>query len=164
MPVTGFVTASRGGDNGNPPVIATCDNAFPIVQREVDLFNHLVLPRSTGQTDDNRATFWGPASAFCKDRRAVLLMDPRISTGTNAWQDVTQARAGLSALRNGDVKDYTAIYWPRVVINDPVTGAQRPIDPSGTVAGICSPIDASRGVWKAPAGLEASLIGVLSVD
>jgi phage tail sheath protein FI len=154
-----FVAGSLTGLNGTAPNLAAYDAAYTIIRREVDLFNLLMLPRNTGQTDDNRATFWGPASAFCNERRAVLLMDPR-----SDWQDVLQARAGLTALRNGVVKDHTAIYWPRVVINDPVTGAARAIDPAGTVAGICARIDANRGVWKAPAGLEAGLIGVSALD
>ena len=154
-----FVAGSLPGLNGSAPTLAAYDAAYTVIRREVDLFNLLMLPRNSGQTDNDRATFWGPASAFCNERRAVLLMDPR-----SDWQDVIQARAGLTALRSGVVKDHTAIYWPRVVINDPATGAQRRIDPTGTVAGICARIDASRGVWKAPAGLEAALIGVSALD
>jgi phage tail sheath protein FI len=36
--------------------------------------------------------------------------------------------------------------------------------PSGAIAGIVSRIDASRGVWKAPAGLEATLNGVFDLS
>jgi phage tail sheath protein FI len=42
-------------------------------------------------------------------------------------------------------------------------GSPRSIDPSGSVAGIMSRIDGSRGVWKAPAGLEADVRGILGV-
>jgi phage tail sheath protein FI len=154
-----FVGGAIPGLNGNAPGLGDYDAAYTIVRRDVDLFNLLILPRNVGQTDDQRATYWGPASAFCTERRAVLLMDPR-----SDWQDVLQASAGLTALRNGVVKDHTAIYWPRVIINDPVTGAAHPIDPAGTVAGICARIDANRGVWKAPAGLEAALIGASKLE
>jgi hypothetical protein len=154
-----FIAGSLPGLNGTAPGLADYDAAYTVIRRDVDLFNLLSLPRNVGQTDDMRATYWGPASAFCNERRAVLLMDPR-----SDWQNVLQASAGLTALRNGVVKDHTAIYWPRATINDPVTGAARAIDPAGTVAGICSRIDASRGVWKAPAGLEAALIGVSALE
>ena len=154
-----FAVNPKGGSDGTSPGIAEYDGAYTIIRRDVDLFNLLILPRNLNQTDDQRATIWGPASAFCNERRAVLLMDPR-----SDWQDVLQARAGLTALRNGVVKDHTAIYWPRVFINDPVTGTARPIDPAGTVAGICARIDANRGVWKAPAGLEAFLIGASALE
>jgi phage tail sheath protein FI len=39
------------------------------------------------------------------------------------------------------------------------SGALREFPPCGFVAGICARIDAARGVWKAPAGVEASLTG-----
>ena len=39
-------------------------------------------------------------------------------------------------------------------------GLGSPSVPSGAVAGIFARTDASRGVWKAPAGLDATLIGV----
>jgi phage tail sheath protein FI len=154
-----FVSARTQGANGGPPNPAAYDTAYEIIRREVDIFNLLILARNTGQSDDQRAICWGAASAFCTERRAVLLMDPR-----QDWQTVFDALAGLPTLRNGVVKDHTALYWPRVMINDPVTGAARAIDPSGTVAGICSRIDGNRGVWKAPAGLEAALIGVSALD
>ena len=36
--------------------------------------------------------------------------------------------------------------------------------PSGTIAGLYARTDASRGVWKAPAGTEASLVGAQGVE
>jgi uncharacterized protein len=39
----------------------------------------------------------------------------------------------------------------------------RKVAPSGTVAGVWARTDASRGVWKAPAGTEATLAGVQSL-
>jgi phage tail sheath protein FI len=155
-----FIASSQAGLNGTAPLApAPYDDAYTIIRRDVDLFNILVLPRNNLQTDDIRATFWGPASAFCTERRAVLLIDPR-----SDWQDVNQVKAGLPSIRSGIVKDHSGLYWPRVTITDPVTGATRPIDPAGTVAGIYARIDTNRGVWKAPAGLEAATIGVSALD
>jgi phage tail sheath protein FI len=151
---------SRGtgaGNDGNKPQLIDYTGAFDIVRREVDLFSLLVLPRDQLQNDSDRASLWGPASAFCNQRRAVLLMDPQSDQNTG-WTDINKAKAGVIAARTGVIRDYAAVYWPRLMITDPLTGAQRPIDPAGTVAGICSRIDASRGVWKAPAGLEATLV------
>ena len=36
--------------------------------------------------------------------------------------------------------------------------------PSGTIAGLYARIDSNRGVWKAPAGTEASITGVQGVE
>jgi phage tail sheath protein FI len=58
------------------------------------------------------------------------------------------------------VSKNAAIYWPRLVIADPLArGAARDVGPSGAVAGIFARTDATRGVWKAPAGIEATLRG-----
>src|SRR5947207_960323 len=44
------------------------------------------------------------------------------------------------------------------------TGGVSGADPSGGEAGLYARIDVSRGVWKAPAGLEANLLGVRGVE
>jgi phage tail sheath protein FI len=68
----------------------------------------------------------------------------------------------IDGLRAGVVLDHSAVYWPpiHIVGSD---GVRRDIDPSGSVAGIMSRIDSSRGVWKAPAGLEATVRAALRV-
>ena len=40
----------------------------------------------------------------------------------------------------------------------------RPAGPSGTIAGIYARTDVTRGVWKAPAGTEATLAGVQALE
>jgi phage tail sheath protein FI len=70
--------------------------------------------------------------------------------------------AAIGPLRIGVVKDHAAVYWPRVTVN--IDGVRKNIDASGSIAGLMSRIDGSRGVWKAPAGLEGDLRGVLGVS
>jgi phage tail sheath protein FI len=56
-------------------------------------------------------------------------------------------------------------YFPRVQVPDPLNnGRLRSIGSSGTVAGIFARTDVARGVWKAPAGIETTLSGVLALD
>jgi uncharacterized protein len=57
---------------------------------------------------------------------------------------------------------YAAIYWSRVRVVDD-TGIVI-VDPAGTVAGVMARTDTRRGVWKAPAGLEASMINVRGLE
>lgn len=57
-----------------------------------------------------------------------------------------------------------AIYYPRVEIQSPVTGKSKFVSPSGHLMGMYARTDATRGVHKAPAGLEATLKGVISVE
>ena len=97
---------------------------------------------------------WSDALALCADQRAFLLVDPPPDTGVDAIEGwVTDL--GLTALgRNG------AVYYPRVRRPDPLRdGAIGTFVPSGAVAGIMARTDGARGVWKAPAGIEAGIVG-----
>jgi phage tail sheath protein FI len=75
--------------------------------------------------------------------------------------------AEASAFRNGlnTANSYGALYFPWVKTLDPTGGSRSPIlaPPSGFVAGLYARIDATRGVWKAPAGVEASLNGLVGL-
>jgi hypothetical protein len=60
-----------------------------------------------------------------------------------------------------------AIYFPWVEVSDPVGVGRNPtrfVPPSGQIAGIYARTDRTRGVWKAPAGLEAGLAAALDVQ
>jgi hypothetical protein len=71
-----FQGNSVAGTNGGAPSLQDYTDAFPVIDREVDLFNLMILPRAVGQSDANRAQIWGLASAFCQQRRAFLIVDP----------------------------------------------------------------------------------------
>ncbi|MGH9652653.1 MAG: phage tail sheath family protein, partial [Bryobacteraceae bacterium] len=60
----------------------------------------------------------------------------------------------------GDNSINSAFYFPWVNAPDPLQqGRVRPFPPCGFVAGLYAATDAARGVWKAPAGIDASLTG-----
>ncbi len=62
--------------------------------------------------------------------------------------------------------DYGAIYFPWVDSPDPIGLGKNPtrtLPPSGFVAGMYARIDSRRGVFKAPAGTETNLSGVLGL-
>lgn len=99
-------------------------------------------------------------SEFMKNRMVVV--DPPDPVG------------GATLVTPKDVKDlgtptspYTALYYPWLEVSnphyDPDTAANKPksfrIPASGFAAGMWARIDARRGVWKAPAGLEATVRG-----
>ena len=151
-----FQSGGVSGSDGQPPGLADFQRAFDEIDEKVDLFNLMLLPRSSRDETNVRAAAWGPASVFCQKRRAFLLVD----AGPTATS-VEAVLAGLADLRAGVVKDHAAVYWPPIKI--PVNGNTKNIDPSGTIAGLMSRIDSNRGVWKAPAGLEADLRGVRAV-
>jgi phage tail sheath protein FI len=60
-----------------------------------------------------------------------------------------------------------AVYYPNVYIADPLgrgTGALRKIGPAGSVVGLYLATDASRGVFKAPAGIGSAIQGIVAVE
>ena len=55
-------------------------------------------------------------------------------------------------------------YYPLVNVPDPLnSGALREVSPVGHVMGVFARIAQERGIWKAPAGTECTLKGVVSV-
>lgn len=77
-------------------------------------------------------------------------------------QAATNPATGVHSLRLGLVKDYCALFYPQLVVNE--DGLQTNVGASGAIAGLMARIDSSRGVWKAPAGTEADLRGVIGLD
>lgn len=117
-----------------------------------DLFNLLVLPAP--QDKDLPAGVVDAAIAYCRRRRAFLLLDPPVD-----WADEKSAREGKAGLSR-PVDDHAAIYFPRLLVRDPLSDNRPvPTGPAAAVAGVFARTDATRGVWKAPAGLDATLAG-----
>jgi phage tail sheath protein FI len=144
------------GDDGAAPEAADYDKAYVIADAEIDLFNLLVLPPDNAATATPLEQLWPAASVFAQQRRAFLIMDP-----PDDWDSSQEAFTGVDALRVGLVKDYAAIYFPRLRVLE--NGITVPLGPAGAMAGLYARIDANRGVWKAPAGTEADLRAVSGV-
>lgn len=59
---------------------------------------------------------------------------------------------------------YGAVYYPWLKVSDPNGGPETiTVPPSGFVAGILARTDAQRGVWKTPAGVQASVAGAVGL-
>jgi hypothetical protein len=99
---------------------------------------------------------------YCTDRRAMLIIDPPGEWGAQAATAAGAAIAGLGDLGiSGTSARNASLFFPRVVQPDPLRDNQLDtFSPSGIVAGIMARTDAQRGVWKAPAGLDAALNGI----
>jgi uncharacterized protein len=129
---------------------------------KTDIFNLLVIPPDVrGGTLDS--TVWEKAAELCFDRRAFLIVDPPAIWDANpdtAAQTVKTAQQAtpIISLTNAS---HAALFFPRVRRRDPLRdGQMETFTPSGAVAGVMARTDVNRGVWKAPAGIEASLAGV----
>ncbi|WP_158892893.1 phage tail sheath family protein [Amycolatopsis anabasis] len=158
-----WYTAATGGEDGPAPVVGDYKgdrNAQTGLYAllKTDIFNMLCLPGAPGEID-GAASIIAPALDLCVERRAMLIVDPKknwasVNAAVTAVKDPTFKVSG-EATRNA------ALYFPQIVQPDPKQeNAERAFPPCGAIAGIWSRTDVQRGVWKAPAGTEASLNGV----
>jgi phage tail sheath protein FI len=118
----------------------------------IDLFNLLCVPGET------KPAIVSTLQDFCRERRAFLIAD--------SAQNATYAsmEGGPDSNLTGDDSINAAFFFPWVNAPDPLQeNRPRAFPPCGFVAGLYARTDASRGVWKAPAGTEASLSGVTGV-
>ena len=79
--------------------------------------------------------------------------------------NVTVASVLSKTLTYGD-SSYAAVYYPRIVIKDPTVTTPNitlTVAPGGAIVGKYISTDSARGVFKAPAGLDARLAGAVSV-
>ncbi|MDL2076106.1 phage tail sheath subtilisin-like domain-containing protein [Streptomyces sp. GXMU-J15] len=141
---------------------------------KTDIFNILCLPDAHWLDDQSAGaskSLRDQALALCLQRRAILLVDPP-PTWTSP-QPSGDSSAGVVGAVLGATKDVeageggknAAVYYPRVLAPDPLLGgAVRPFPPCGVMAGVLARTDVQRGVWKAPAGTDASLSGVSDLE
>jgi phage tail sheath protein FI len=118
----------------------------------IDLFNLLCVPGETTPAQVQKL------QEFCRKRRAFLIAD------CAEGDDFDDLKNGPNSGLTGNDAINAAFYFPRIIAPDPLQ-ENRPAEfpPSGFVAGLYARTDSSRGVWKAPAGTEASLTGVSGV-
>jgi uncharacterized protein len=118
----------------------------------IDLFNILCVP---GLEDD---TAIGELQDFCRNRRAFLIVD---CDEAARFSNVQSGPGGIT----GDDSLNAAFYFPWVLAPDKLQeNRPREFPPCGFVAGLYARTDSARGVWKAPAGTEASLTGAIGVS
>jgi phage tail sheath protein FI len=118
----------------------------------IDLFNLLCVPGET--TPATLSTL----EQFCHARRAFLIADcAQSATVTSLQNGPDGSLTGINAIN-------AAFYFPWLIAPDPLQqNRPRELPPCGFIAGIYARTDSSRGVWKAPAGTEASVTGASGV-
>jgi phage tail sheath protein FI len=118
------------------------------------IFNILCIPDAVGLSAEAMQNVYSEATTYCRDKRAFLIVDIPPTGARNVASWTSANLASVDSLRD----DHAAVYFPRVEIADPLDDfRRRDIPSSGTLAGIYARTDASRGVWKAPAGVDANL-------
>ncbi len=167
MTVTpGSLAFNTDGDNGAaitdaqvsaPALEATRQGLWAL--ESADLFNLLCIPPFTFDADIGAQTR-SAAATYCHARRAVYIVDP-----LSAWDEPSDLTGGANNLDSATWglarSENAALYFPRLRMPDPLQeGRLGEFAPCGAVAGIMARTDTERGIWKAPAGLDATLRGV----
>jgi len=148
-------TGDTAGSDGTTP--ASITSGLPLLRQIAPfVFNILCLPSTANLKMDTAKSVIDAAAAFCIEQRAFYIIDlpSDVTTDANAtgWISGNDAPAR---------SNYAAIYFPQVEIADPLQeNRPRRVGISGTMAGVFARTDATRGIWKAPAGTDATLRGV----
>lgn len=149
------------GANGSPPDAsaellgspAARSGLYALDAIEPEVFNILCMPVAATMDATNMKEAYDEALAFCIAKRAFLIVD--IPAHVNTPDDM------VDLLDDVTTDNHAATYFPRLLQSDPLNnGRPRGVAASGTMAGVYARTDATRGVWKAPAGTEAVLRGV----
>ena len=123
--------------------------------RDVDLFNILCIPETRDLPGTEANAVIAAAASLCEEERAFYIVD---APSDKVLTDIATWAAAASQSRNA------ATYFPALQIADPLdTFRAKRMASSGTVAGIYARTDSTRGIWKAPAGTDATLNGVAAM-
>jgi uncharacterized protein len=149
------VTAATPGADGSAAVTdTTFRDAFPRLNAVTD-FSLLAVP------GEGTTALAGEGMAYCANRplQDVFYL-AEAASHEDTPDDVADFRRKLTVANS-----YGALYFPWVKALDPTGRSREPVllPPSGYIAGLYARIDATRGVWKAPAGTEAGLNGAVGL-
>lgn len=154
------MTAGTLGDDGLVPTLIDIQGSRAqktgiYALEDADIFNILNLP---GISD---VGVLSNAITYAEERRSMILIDMPATV-----QTFTEARSWINDAANSSLKHKNAVtYWPRLSLADPLKNNRlTTFSNSGVMAGLFSRMDADRGVWKAPAGIEARLRGVQAME
>ena len=163
-PANSFTQAKDDGDDGNDLTDtqyqgnrAAKTGIYALLKLENQVFNLFCIPPISRTADVGVNSTLTDALALCVERRAMLIVDP-----PRGWGTVADAASGIASFGlTGVAARNAAIYFPRLRQPDPKQdGAVDTFAPCGVVAGVFARTDTQRGVWKAPAGMDAALAGV----
>lgn len=145
---------SAGTTSKDDLIGTTAGTGMNALQGAAD-FNLLCIPDTFRLTDLDATTVAEAGIRFCEASQAFYLVDAPAAQGAS---DIVNWVDGLTPSANA------AVYFPAIIVVNPRDNTQQlTVPPSGSVAGVIARTDTNRGVWKAPAGMEASLNGVIGL-
>lgn len=161
------VPAGGVGNDGNPPgpndyIGDESSRTGFWALENVDLFNLMVIPGDGLASETDWQSVRSNAAIYCQNRRAFLILDAPVVWASNRLLNTDASHVADFRSQLGSATNNAAVFYPRVQFND--QGTLRWMGPSGMLAGIMARTDASRGVWKAPAGNDAQLNGAADLE
>jgi phage tail sheath protein FI len=152
--VIGYTPSNPDGDDGGPitdyDVIGSAQSKTGIFALEAapDI-NLLCVPPLTREQDVGLSTLL-VAGRFCRERRALLIVDPPAQWASSA--------AAIDGMRHWPFRsEDAAMFYPRVVAFDRLRGRFEMFAPCGVAAGMIARCDESWPVWSAAEGDDAIL-------
>jgi phage tail sheath protein FI len=149
--VAGAVTAITTGSDGEAALNDTSYSAGFQLLNNISDVSLLAVPGvgTTGIFDEG--------VAYCAGRS----LQDMFYVGETDLDTDTPAEAETFRGALTTPNSYGALYFPWIQAPDPTGRSAEPVllPPSGFITGLYARIDANRGVWKSPAGTEASLNG-----
>jgi hypothetical protein len=141
---TAYVNSNSDGDDGAPLtdydlIGSSLDHTGLFALHQAEYFNFLCIPPLARDRDVGPSALL-VAARYCKERRALLIVDP-----PSGWQTADDA---LSGLRDWNFSNENALmYFPRLLAHDKLRGHFESFAPCGAVAGMLARYDESSPVW-----------------
>jgi hypothetical protein len=151
---SGYVNSNSDGDDGAPLtdydlIGRQSDRTGLFALDQVDYFNLLCIPPLSREQDVGPSALLVGAR-YCKERRALLIVDP-----PSDWHTADDA---LQGMRNWNFSNENALmFFPRVLAHDKLRGHFESFAPSGAVAGMLARGDEASPGWAAAKSEEGIL-------
>ncbi len=152
-----------GGTNGSEPDQNAYDDIFAAFEKVRDI-SILCLPGQTWDSTAEQGIIDAAVAHAEKMKSRMVIIDPPEGVELKTEKGVNDL--GFKP------KTYSVVYYPWAKVANPFYNAENNpgvpstllVAPSGFAAGMWAKIDGRRGVWKAPAGVETSLLGVAGIQ
>ena len=149
-----YVSSNSDGDDGGPLtdydlIGSEIGRTGLFALQNADYFNFLCIPPLSRDQDVGPSALL-VGERYCKQRRALLIIDP-----PSGWHTADDA---LRALRDWDFSTENALmYFPRIFAHDKLRGHFESFAPCGAIAGMLARTDETSPVWGA-AKLEEAVL------
>jgi uncharacterized protein len=142
--IVGYINSNPDGNDGAPLtdydlIGSATEHTGLFALSAAERIDFLNLPPLTREQDVGSSSLL-VASRFCRERHAMLIVDP-----PQSW---TTCQAALSGLRQFNFScDQAVMFFPRLLVQDRLRARAEVFANGGAVAGMLSHADEGRPVW-----------------